>query len=263
MPGSALLNLDIRSYGDIREPHRHDFAQLVLPIRGTLAIDIAGRERKLDTLNVAFVETGATHSQLGDAANRSIIVDLDPGQVAPEIVERLVARPFVPVPPVASRLIDYMGLAAEGGAATREHTALWLPLLLDALVRAPARPQSRLAALLARIEQAPSHPWTTEAMAECSAMSVSRLHTLFRSELDTTPAAWLSDLRLKRVREWLATSDASIAELAFRAGYSDQNALTRAMRRATGLTPAAYRRQARTPDEAVPDASGENRPKMR
>ena len=28
-----------------------------------------------------------------------------------------------------------------------------------------------------------------------------------------------------------------------RAGYSDQSALTRAMRRATGLTPAAYRRQ--------------------
>lgn len=245
MPRSPLLNLDIRSYGGVREPHRHDFAQLVLPIRGSLAIDIAGRERRLDTLNIAFVEAGAAHSQLGEAGNRSIIVDLDPAEVAPDIVDRLVARPFVPVAPTASRLIDYMGLVAEGGGATGDRTAHWLPLLLDALVQAPARPQSRLAALMEQIEAQPGQPWTAEAMAGRIGMSVSRLHALFRSEHETTPAAWLSELRIRRAREWLAATDETIAGLALRAGYSDQSALTRAMRRATGLTPAAYRRLSR------------------
>ena len=40
-------------------------------------------------------------------------------------------------------------------------------------------------------------------------------------------------------------TDRPIAELALAAGYADQNALTRAMRRATGSTPAAIRRAAR------------------
>lgn len=253
MRQTALINLDIRSYGGISDPHRHDFAQLVLPLRGSLAIDIAGREQRLDAFRAAFVETGAPHSQQGEDGNRSLIVDLDLAGLTPDIADRLVARPFLPLAPAANRLVDYMSLVASGGGASGDQLEHWLPLLLDALVQAPAHPQSRLAALLGQIEATPGRPWTTEAMAERTAMSVSRLHALFRSELDTTPAAWLSELRLKRVREWLATSEDSIAQLAFRAGYSDQNALTRAMRRATGLTPAAFRRKCR---EAAPTLPG-------
>jgi AraC-like DNA-binding protein len=242
MPRSPLLNLDIRSYGSVREPHRHDFAQLVLPLKGSLAMDIAGRRHQLDTLNAAFVQTGAMHSQISDAANRSIIVDLDLAALAPAIVDRLVARPYMPLAPIASRLVDYMGLVADGGSASGDRLDHWLPLLLDALVEAPARPQSRLAALMEQIEAEPGEAWTAEAMAGRIGLSVSRLHALFRSEHGTTPAAWLSELRIRRAREWLAATDEPIVELALRAGYSDQSALTRAMRRATGLTPAAYRR---------------------
>jgi len=82
-------------------------------------------------------------------------------------------------------------------------------------------------------------------MATQAGVSVSRLHDLFRAELDTTPHAWLAEVRLRRVREGLAGSDLSIAELAYRSGYADQSTLTRAMRRATGMTPAAYRRRSR------------------
>jgi AraC-like DNA-binding protein len=98
---------------------------------------------------------------------------------------------------------------------------------------------------MAAIEAEPGLPWTTVTMAERAKLSVSRLHTLFRTELDTTPRAWLAEVRLRRVSEWLRQSDRSIAELAYRGGFADQSALTRAMRRKTGLTPAAYRRQNR------------------
>jgi AraC-like DNA-binding protein len=81
-------------------------------------------------------------------------------------------------------------------------------------------------------------------MAAHAGVSVSRLHALFRAELDSTPAAWLWGRRLDCVRQWLVGSDRPIAELAFRAGFADQSALTRALRRATGMTPAAYRRRA-------------------
>ncbi|MFR4118588.1 MAG: helix-turn-helix domain-containing protein [Bilophila wadsworthia] len=60
-----------------------------------------------------------------------------------------------------------------------------------------------------------------------------------------SPQAWLAERRIGHVRKGLAESDLPIADLALRAGYADQSALTRAMQRLTGLTPAAYRRQTR------------------
>ena len=76
-------------------------------------------------------------------------------------------------------------------------------------------------------------------------ISPSRLHALSRSEWGLSPQAWLAERRIGHVRKWLAESDLPIADLALRAGYADQSALTRAMQRLTGLTPAAYRRQTR------------------
>jgi transcriptional regulator GlxA family with amidase domain len=97
---------------------------------------------------------------------------------------------------------------------------------------------------MAIVENNPGQRWTTESMARQACLSVSRLHALFRHELDTTPATWLSQVRLQLVREWLVQTSRPIAELSLAAGYSDQNAMTRAMRKASGITPAALRRQA-------------------
>ncbi|WP_449232046.1 AraC family transcriptional regulator [Azospirillum doebereinerae] len=249
-------SIDIRSYGEDQGADRHDFAQLVLPLSGALVIDIAGREAGLDPWRAAFVDSGALHSQASDRPNRSLILDLDPAMLDPEIADRLTGAPFVPLTPAANKLVDCMGLLVGSGQASASTLRLWVPLLLDTLLRVAPRPPSRLAALLAGIEAEPGLSWTTATMAERAGVSVSRLHALFRSEFDTTPHAWLSDVRLTRVREWLARSDRSIAELAYRAGYADQSALTRAMRRATGLTPAAYRRQSRAAaQETTPKTS--------
>jgi transcriptional regulator GlxA family with amidase domain len=120
----------------------------------------------------------------------------------------------------------------------------WVPLLLDTLVLDAPRPTSRLAALLARVEAEPGLAWTTDTMARSAGLSVSRLHALFRTELDTSPHAWLRDVRLARARAWLAETARPIADIALAAGFSDQSALTRALRDATGMTPGAYRRSA-------------------
>ncbi|WP_232455623.1 AraC family transcriptional regulator [Sphingomonas sp. KC8] len=239
------IALNVRSYGRDSGADRHDFAQLVLPLAGSLAIDIAGREGRLDPCQAAFVDRDTRHSQASDKPNRSLILDFDPATIAPEVVDRLSERPFLPLTPAAGKLIDFMGLLlADGG--THTHTVeLWAPLLFDALASALPAQRSRLGILLAAMEAQPGFAWTTATMAMRAGVSVSRLHALFREELDSTPRTYLSRIRLRHVREGLARSDHSIAKLAFRNGYADQSALTRAMRLATGMTPAAYRHLAR------------------
>jgi AraC-like DNA-binding protein len=80
-------------------------------------------------------------------------------------------------------------------------------------------------------------------MARGAGVGVRRLHALFREEFDTTPHAWLLRQRLDSACAWLARDGHPIAQVALAAGFSDQSALTRAMRDTLGITPAAYRRQ--------------------
>jgi AraC-like DNA-binding protein len=240
---ASTLSVSVRAYEADGRAHRHDFTQLVLPLAGSLAIDIAGREGRLDRGLGAFVDQGCLHSQGGGPANRSLILDLDRAALAYWSADRLAERPFLRLTPAANHLIDYMGAALAGGPAAASRLRFWTPLLLDALLGEPVQPRSRLGALLSAIDADPSAAWTAAVMARRAGVSVSRLHALFRDELDTTPHAWLAARRLERVREWLRTTDRPIAEIAYRSGYADQSALTRAMRKATGLTPAAYRRR--------------------
>lgn len=245
MSASSLLTVDIRSYGTDGGIDAHGFAQLVLPIGGVLDIEIDGRGSRLAAGHAAFVDRGMRHAQASGGANRSLIVDLDRAWIDDAAGDGLARQPFVALAPPANRLVDYMAALADGAGVSPATLRHWLPLLLDALTHRPPSAPSRLHGLLAAIEADPAGSWTAARMAEHAGMSVSRLHAVFRDERHSTPHAWLAALRLKRVQEWLAHSDRPIAEIAFRGGYSDQSALTRAMRRATGMTPAAYRRRLR------------------
>ena len=235
----------IRSYGADSTVDRHDFAQLVLPLTGELAMDIAGREARLDRHVAAFVESGARHDQVSRVANRSIILDLHSGAFDDDAMARLARRPYIALSPDALNLVGYMGLQAARGAVPEHRMRLWMPLLVDALLGDDARPVPRLARLQAIVEADPGRAWTVASMAGRIGVGAGRLHAVFQQELGQTPRAWLAGVRLARARHLLAQTALPIAELAGLCGYADQSALTRAMRRATGTTPAQWRRQTR------------------
>lgn len=248
----AQPDLSLRTYEGDEGTDRHDWAQLVLPVRGSLTLAIAGREGRFGVARAAYVPARAWHTTIGDRPNRSLVLDVAAADIPDGIADRLAAVAFVPMAPAASALVEYMRLLVEDRAHSAEQLGRWVPLLLDALGRERPRPLSRLQATLAAVEDALGQPWTAASMASHANLSVSRLHDLFRAELGTTPRAWLADRRLARVREWLARSDRPIAAIATDAGYGDQSALTRAMRDAMDTTPAAYRRLQREPATKKP-----------
>ncbi|MEA1652659.1 AraC family transcriptional regulator [Nitrospirillum sp. BR 11164] len=248
---SADSHLSFRRYRPAGFCHTHDHAQIVLPCQGILEMEVGGRGGRVDAAVAAFVPPGEVHCQRAEGDNRFLIVDCAGGEGAgapdERMLERLGRRTFLPLTPAVRRLLDFITLTAgpaDGGGRTLDGLARhWTPLLLDTLMAEPARPASRLHALLARLEAAPERPWTVESMARAAGLSASRLHALFREELDQTPQAYVASLRLARVMDQLAGTTLPIAQIAYQSGYADQSALTRALRRAVGLTPAAYRRQ--------------------
>jgi len=245
MQPTPHFDLHLRSYGESRDSDRHAYAQVVLPVSGEVALEVEGRQGRLDPLHAALVAPGAWHSQYSQVANRSLILDITTEALAHGPWQELLERPFTGIGPAARKLVEFMGILADSQPVAPTVLQGWAPLLLDTLSVGAPQPASRLAALLARIEADPGQPWTLDVMARTAGVSVSRLHALFREELDASPHGWLLDCRLKRACTLLGTTLLPVAEIALATGFSEQSALTRAMRRLLDTTPAAYRAQHR------------------
>lgn len=87
-----------------------------------------------------------------------------------------------------------------------------------------------------------SPPQTAE-LAAYLGISRSRLATRFREEGGVTPAAYLKGQQINCAKELLRTSRLSNETIAPRAAFSNRRTFQRAFLRATGMTPAAYRRR--------------------
>lgn len=78
-------------------------------------------------------------------------------------------------------------------------------------------------------------------LAQVAGVHPDHLSRTFSAVLGTNCGAYQRRLRLEAAMVELAGSDAPFATVAHRCGFSDQSHLTRAVKRATGVTPTAYR----------------------
>jgi AraC-like DNA-binding protein len=235
--------LHLRRYGRDSHIHHHDHVQVVVPVLGTLDMEVGGRGGRIDLRRAVVIAPGTDHDQTTPDDNRFLIVDLDVAALGEVRVEQLQRRPFVATTPRMLALARFVDRRCDGTedvpGALAAHC---LPPLLQALGSDPA-PLRRLQLLCDAMGAAPGEAWTVARMAAQAGLGESRLHALFRSTFDQSPQQWLTALRLQRACRQLAETSIPIARLAVESGWSDQTALTRAMKRATGCTPAAWRRE--------------------
>ncbi len=78
--------------------------------------------------------------------------------------------------------------------------------------------------------------------AECG-LSTSHFARAFRATTGVPPYQWLLTRRVERAKEMLAGTDHRIVDIAELSGFADQSHLTRVFSKATGETPAAWRRR--------------------
>lgn len=236
--------LAIKSYEGEHRPHAHAFAQLVLPIQGGMQLELEGRgELRLHTGLAALVTPDCGHAQLSAPDSRFLVIDCATDWLPARTLDQALRQPGLPIPPAARQLITFAELTPA--AALTQHASELIRLLLHSLtITVPA---SAFELLLARVEAQPAGDWTNAAMANLAGVGLSRLHLLFHERFGQTPQAWLTDLRLRQAQRWLGDSRLPIVEIALRVGFSDQAALTRAMTRRQGISPAAWRRGQRLP----------------
>ena len=240
-----FVNLEVRRYDRENPNHQHDHTQLVLPIHGQMEINVDGREGRIDPSLAALVMPGSAHSQLTHVDSRFLVLDCAATTLEALHLGPLSKRVYVPVSPATRRLVEFAELIGNEQLAL---SASQLgPLLLSTLWSGSGGATSPMAELVGRLRATPGANWSNEVMAQAAHMSLSQLHLRFRQLFGQSPQAFLTDLRLQEAQRWLRGTSLPIADIALRAGFSDQASLTRAMQRVSTTTPAAYRKAHRQP----------------
>ena len=168
-------------------------------------------------------------------------------------VKRAAARPDDSLAPLIELTLAEAGERRAGGEAirlrlselifvevVRRHLETlgscqtgWLPGLRD-----PA-----IARVLSIMHDRPAHPWSLGELAERSGMSRAVLAQRFAQLVGCPPMHYLTLWRMQVAARLIADGAMKIAAVADAVGYGSEAAFSRAFKRATGTTPAAWREQ--------------------
>lgn len=234
--------LSLRDYRGPVLSHAHDHHQFVLPLRGALEMEVGGRGGVVDDVVGALVPVGDRHAFIGKRDARCAILDVPEGlSDALNAAADRARSPYFGLDPALHHLLRFVHLRGAGAPGL---TSVLLASALDSLTpdRSAMEPKQLRRALI--FMEAQSHrPLTVASIAEVAAVSESRLYELFRFWVGKSPQAHLTALRMARAKRALTGGNIALADLAQACGYADQAGFSRAFKRETGLSPAAYRRR--------------------
>ena len=100
----------------------------------------------------------------------------------------------------------------------------------------------RLRRVLAYVEEHLAEDISVADLANLACLSIFHFTRAFAAAMGMPPHRYVSRRRLESAKAMIASGRASLAEIAFACRFSSQSSFGRAFRRATGVTPAEYRR---------------------
>jgi len=101
----------------------------------------------------------------------------------------------------------------------------------------------QIAAAIELIHRQPERAWTVGDVAAKVALSRSAFSARFRELVGESPRRYITRTRLAHAAALLHTTDASLTEIAVRAGYATEFSFGKAFKRTFGVAPGAYRGQ--------------------
>lgn len=213
-PPLAEPALSVRAYRGAYESHRHEHAQVLVGLRGSLQLEVDGHAAFVDATCGLVIPAGASHGYLADTAAEVLVVDCDASRGTERL--RRFARPTPwPADPAAwhaeALLCD---LAAAPSLQTRRR--------LD------------LAQLALQVDAELHRGWTVASLAELCRFSPQRFRARFAELTGVSPLAWVRQRRLDEAQRQLRAGR-PLDTVALQVGYASASALCFALRRERGI----------------------------
>jgi AraC family transcriptional regulator len=225
--------------------HTHRDAHFFLLLRGTYATDARGAGGVCGPATLLFVPRWTTHRDHFTARGGSFFtISFDSETLAGDADLREDAA-SVEAPDCRLLALRLYEEFCHGDAFSPTVMAGLTVELLGSVARIAlpqtAQPPHWLRRALDEIEET-DRALTVKALAASAGVHPLHFAKVFRRFQHCSPGEYLRKRRVARATELLARTDAPIADVALRCGFSDQSQLTKALRRHAGTTPARFRR---------------------
>lgn len=231
------LYCDRRTYSENPYNHIHNFAQLVIPIRGTLSIEIERNRYEETEPKVLFVPPDTFHSFHAKGGNRFFVFDIPSTLISSENARYGLCYTLDERWRAVRTLLQ---LEVGDGEAISTQRILDLFRYILHLLEKPA-----LSPSLAFIRENYHQDLSLTELATLEHYHVSYYSEWFQKQTGITPMEYIRQMRLQNAKTLLAETSYTLLQIAQQVGFANQATLTRLFQKYEGETPSDYRKKHR------------------
>lgn len=227
--------IGIHLYHECMGSHAHTYPQIMVPLKKNMTIDVEEQEYTITPQELVFVPDGMMHrcDFQGDMLVLNICDDIgEQGKV-------MLSGPII----VSMRgqilqLVELIQAELKSNPNSTSVRFLY-SFLYSKLLENNAPPSIRY------IGEHYDLPITIDELAEMESYNVTYYNDWFKQKTGISPGLYLRRIRIEKAKELLENSPFGVTDIAVTVGYSSNSTFTRAFRSITGMTPKAYRENAR------------------
>lgn len=228
-----------RTYSDVAYTHAHNYAQLIIPLQGSLFIETAQQQLEVDDSRLFFLPPDCRHTFFAKATNEFLVLDV-PGQL---VFNRAINKLSGGVGPSFDE--QWQALRFLLLAEINQSQASGQPLLDLFSYAYHLLTREQVSPSIAHIHRHFHQPLTVQRLAQIEGYNLTYYCEWFKKQTGQTPQTYIQMVRLNQAKQLLVETDLSILQIAQQVGYDHHASLTRLFRQQLGITPLAYRRHTR------------------
>jgi AraC-like DNA-binding protein len=234
-------SLSIRAYTKRLQSHVHnDYHQLVLPIQGSISIEMPHFVGKVSVGECVVIPAGTDHGFKADEVARFIVADLD---ALPRHFITVGLNVFSVTPPLLSYLYfteKQLEYQVDSGLES-SILNVFMMLLEQQTQVTPVDPRVRAAQTF--ISENIETPLSIAELSKIACLSPTQFKKRFKESLGISTLQYITELRMEKAKALLTHTDLPVQLIAERVGYSDLSAFSRRFSLHFGLSPREFARQ--------------------
>jgi AraC family transcriptional regulator len=223
--------------------HMHAPGQICFVLEGEYEECTRDGEQRLTPGALQFHAPGEQHSNVfsSEVDALTLLISIDPGRW----IEIAAPRPITPNSILRNCAREIRRELQHADAAAHAAMEAWTMLSLSMLARwsqhvDEGEPEWLKDAMVV-IEHRLREPISLRNVAEAVRVHRATLAAAFRRFKKTSVGEWIREQRVREIKHALANRNIPLCELATEVGFHDQAHMGRVFRKATGISPGAYR----------------------
>ncbi|MEL7224981.1 MAG: AraC family transcriptional regulator [Cyanobacteria bacterium J06576_12] len=242
---------DRRTYSSEGCTHVHTFAQLILPLTGSLFIQTPTHQLELDDSSIFFLPAACSHYFYARSTNDFLTLDIPKHLITP-LPAHSETEKFSVINSVRLALDDrwvairtlLLAEVRDGRENQKSRTNALLPLVsyISSLLAQPCLPPS-----IQYIHDNYHTSITVTHLSKIEGYCLSYYSEWFKAKTGKTPTVYIQDLRIQQAKKLLHHTDLTIQAIAHQVGFERASSLARLFQQRKCITPQAYRTAIRNP----------------